>query len=314
MSSHPARSARAAFVVTFLVAGLCIATGCRRTVESPALGLTDRGEFSVMSYNLRLFAYTDRDRDGQDDDFKPEKEISALTELVCAYRPDIIAVQELGLPSALELLRDRLSACGVDYPYSDYLGSPSSFANLGLLSRFPIVHSEPVTNLSYTIKGETFPVLRGFLQADIQASPDFAFRLIGVHLKSKLFHEAGQTEMRRNEARLLATHVRQLQRRQPDLPILVCGDFNDSYRSAAMRELLDDGASGLSALLLSDVNGDRWTHYYAGEDSYARIDYFLANQSMRERWNAKKSGIVRDERTYQASDHRPIIAVFNAKD
>lgn len=267
-----------------------------------------------MSYNLRLFSYTDRDRDGQDDDFKPESEIAPLVDLICEISPDVLAVQELGLEDSLILLQQRLRECGMEYPYRDYLPNPTAFANLGVLSRFPITASDPQTNFSYSIKGRQFDVQRGFQQVDIQVGSDFSFRLINAHLKSKLFHESGQTEMRRNEARLLAAHVRRIQKSQPGLPLIVCGDFNDSYRSAAMRELIDERDTDLTDLQLEDLYGDRWTHFYRGEQSYARIDYILVNRTMQSLWVQDKSRVIRDRRTYQASDHRPIIAVFKAKD
>jgi len=280
----------------------------------PLSGRPAANEFSIMSYNLKLFSYKDRDRDGQEDDFKPETEIAPLVALICEYMPDVLAVQELGLEDSLTLLQQRLKDCGIHYEYRDILLNPGAFANLGILSRFPITHTDPLTNLSYSIKGKVFDVQRGFQQVDIQVNPAFNFRLINVHLKSKLFHESGQTEMRRNEARLLSSHIRRLQKDATNIHLVVCGDFNDSYRSAAMRELIGTADTNLTDLQLKDAWGDRWTHYYQGEQSYARIDYFLVNRNMERRWNENKSGIIRDLRTYEASDHRPILSVFKAKD
>jgi len=302
--------------VQCLLAGLWLlcASCSDRDGSKPSSRRPSDGEFSIMSYNLKLFSYMDRDKDGQEDDFKPETEIAPLVALICEIKPDVLAVQELGLEDSLTLLQQRLKECGFEYTYRDSLVNPSAFANLGILSRFPITYSEPMTNYSYSIKGRNFDVQRGFQQVDIQVNPDFKFRLINVHLKSKLFHESGQTEMRRNEARLLAAHVRRLQKDSTNINLVICGDFNDSYRSAAMRELIGTDEINLIDLRLEDEFGDRWTHYYRGEQSYARIDYFLVNRNMESRWVDFKSGIVRDRRTYEASDHRPIISVFKATD
>jgi endonuclease/exonuclease/phosphatase family metal-dependent hydrolase len=263
-----------------------------------------------MSYNLRLFQYTDRDRDGQDDDFKPESEIAAVVALIASVQPDVLAVQEIGDAAALDLLRNRLATAGVDYPHLNLLENSSGFANLAVLSRLPITSSESLTNLAYSVQGEILAVQRGFQQLDLAAPHGFTLRLINAHLKSKRFHPLGQTEMRRNEARLLATHVRGLLRSNPDLPILVCGDLNDDKTSAALRELIPEP---LTDLPVADRHGDRWTHYYAREDAYNRIDYLLASPALVTRWVEEKSGILRDPATYAASDHRPIIAVFRAK-
>jgi len=304
---------RCLFLTGILIAGV----SCSDRKASSPIPSTWRpagDEFSVMSYNLKLFSYMDRDRDGQEDDFKPESEIAPLVALICEIKPDVLAMQELGSDESLTLLQQRLMECGIHYEFRDSLLNPGAFANLGILSRFPITRTEPLTNLSYSIKGKNFNVQRGFQQVDIQVNSTFNFRLINVHLKSKLFHESGQTEMRRNEARLLSAHVRKLQKDSTNTHLVICGDFNDSYRSAAMRELIGTAESNLTDLRLEDEFGDRWTHYYSGEQSYARIDYFLVNPQMESRWIENKSGIVRDRRANDASDHRPIISVFRAKD
>jgi len=270
-------------------------------------------EFSVMSYNLRLFNFTDRDDDGQDDDFKPETEITPLVNMIRDANPDILALQELGDASTLIKLQQRLREAGLEFPHRDHLAAPSPFVNLGVLSRFPILNSEPITNLSYSIRDRAFVVQRGFQQVTIQVNDHFHFQLINVHLKSKMFHESGQTEMRRNEARLLASHIRKLGKENPDLRLVVTGDFNDIYNSAPMRELLDQDQVDLTDLQLTDRYGDRWTHYFRRDQTYSRIDYILVNRSMNQRWVENKSGIVRDKQTYDASDHRPIMATFTAK-
>ncbi len=269
-------------------------------------------EVMIMSYNLRLYAYTDRDDDGQPDDFKPESEINRLVSIISQSNPDVLVIQEIGAIDALEDLQNRLSQSGVNYPHIDYLGQEGSFANLAILSRRPILSSDPVTNLSFTIKGEQYPVLRGFQQVDIQVGSEFVVTLINVHLKSKLFHPAGQTDMRRNESRLLATHVRRLLRTNPERNLIVCGDFNDTVHSSSMRNLIDGDDAELIDLILKDPYDQVWTHFYRYEQTYSRIDYLLVNRSMLRKWVIKKSGILHAPLMYGASDHRPIYATFRA--
>jgi len=285
-----------------------------RDRQTYTFGPPSKNEFSVMSFNLRQFRYADRDRDGQEDDFKPEEEIVPLLGLIADARPDVLAVQELGDASTALYLQKRLREAGVDYAHLDHLAGPNPHATLGILSRLPIVYSEPLTNLFYSIQGRSHIVQRGFQQVDIQVNPAFKVRIINVHLKSKVFHESGQTEMRRNESRLLATHVRRLLKEQPDIHLLVCGDLNDAFNSAAVRELLDRENTLLQDLKLTDRDGDIWTHYFQRDQIYSRIDYMLVNPGMKKKWVVEKSGIVRDHRTYAASDHRPIFATFTVTD
>ena len=120
--------------------------------------------------------------------------------------------------------------------------------------------------------------------------------------------------MRRNEARLLASHLRRLAREQPDQPLVVCGDFNDGYNSSALRELLAQENLRIEDLRLSDRFGDMWTHYFRRDQVHSRIDYIMVNPVMKARWVEAKSGVIRDARTYEASDHRPIVATFKESD
>jgi len=270
-------------------------------------------EFMLMSYNLRLYAYIDRDDDGQPDDFKPESEINPLISIVNQSQPDILVIQEMGGSSALDDLQERLKKAGINYPHIDYLKNRGTFANLAILSKYPISSTHPVTNLSYTVKGKQYPVLRGFQQVVIEVKPQHFLTVINVHLKSKIYHPAGQTEMRRNESRLLATHVRRLLKSDPQNQIIVCGDFNDSVHSSSMREMLEDNQSGLDDLSLRDSLGQIWTHFYRYGETYSRIDYLLTSDSLRKHWVKEKSGIILSPLTQAASDHRPIYATFNLR-
>jgi len=270
-------------------------------------------EFTVMSYNVRMYRYSDRDNDGQEDDFKPEEEIVPMLGLIRDANPDILVVQELGDAATLESLQQRLSAQGVNYPHRDHLPGVGDFVNLGILSRFPIVSRFPLTNLFYSIQGQSFPVLRGFQHVVIDVRGQ-SIHVMNAHLKSKLFHEMGQTEMRRNEARLLASQLRRIIKERPDVRLVICGDFNDGYQSAALREIIAQENLTIEDLRLQDQFGDVWTHYFRRDQTYSRIDYIMVNPAMKTRWIENKSGVIRDARTYEASDHRPIIATFTAKD
>lgn len=267
----------------------------------------------LMSYNLRLYAYIDRDDDGQPDDFKPEAEINPLISIIQQAQPDILAIQEVGAESALHDLHERLQIAGIDYPHIDYLKNKGTFANLAILSKYPIRSTHPVTNLFYTIKGKQYPVLRGFQQVEIEITPQHLVTVINIHLKSKIYHPAGQTEMRRNESRLLATHIRRLLKPDPHRQIIVSGDFNDNVRSSSMREMLEDNQSRLNDLPLYDSLGQIWTHFYRYGETYSRIDYLLTSKSLRQQWIKEKSGIILSPLTQTASDHRPIYATFSLR-
>ena len=267
------------------------------------------GEFSVMTYNLYRFSYEDRDKDGQKDNFKPEEEITPLLELLKKNQPDVLAVEEMGDPASFAIFTQRVAAAGLDYPHQAYFIMPEATIGLAVLSRFPITERQPITNESYTIGSETMPVQRGFLNVEIEVNPGYRFRLLAAHLKSKRYHPLGQTEMRRNEARLLNKNVRRMLARNPDLNLVVVGDMNDNITSAPLRELIGNPPN-LFDLRPQDSVGDLWTHFWAYQESYERLDYILVSEGMKPEVVTEKCRVVRDPLTLLASDHRPVLAVF----
>jgi endonuclease/exonuclease/phosphatase family metal-dependent hydrolase len=293
-----------------LLLALILSTGCGRKRESPVQSIaTAPGEFSVMAYNLCRYSLADRDGDGQKNDPKPSVEHDAVIELIAAAQPDILAVQEIGSPSVFEEFRYALRNAGLDYEHTEYLQRGQSEVNLAVLSRFPIVSRQPHTDDTYTIGDAEISVLRGFLDVEIQVNPNYKFRLMNAHLKSKVFHALGQTEMRRNEARLLNKHIRKILKESPEENLLVLGDFNDTYKSAPLREITGNKHEYLQDLRPRDEAGNVWTHFSPDIDQYERIDYMLVSRGMKPEVVAEKTRVLSDPRTYQASDHRPLIIV-----
>ena len=294
-----------------LLTGSFFSAGCGKAGDRSTLSVeVADGEFAVMDYNLCQYSLMDRDGDGQKNDPKPSAEREAVIELIAAVRPDILAVQEIGSPSVFEEFRYALRHAGLDYEHTEYLQRGQSEINLAVLSRFPIVSRQPHTEDTYTIGDAEIPVLRGFLDIEIQVTPSYTFRLMNAHLKSKVFHTLGQTEMRRNEARLLNNHIRKILKESPDEKLLVLGDFNDTYRSAPLREITGNKHEYLQDLRPTDRAGNVWTHFSPDIDEYERIDYVLVSQGMKRDVMSGKTRVMDDPRTYEASDHRPLIVVF----
>jgi endonuclease/exonuclease/phosphatase family metal-dependent hydrolase len=304
---RPRASTFAALVLVALLGSGCGDAPSRREKS----WRPSNGEFSVMTYNLRRYCLDDRDRDGQAAEPKPDHEIQALIRVIARVRPDVLAVQEIGPRPMFDDFQNRLHEAGVPYNYAEFVQSPITSISVAVLSRLPIIESAPITNETYTIGHEVLPVQRGFANVVIEVSPSYRFRLLVAHLKSKLFHPLGQTEMRRNEARLLNKWVRRFLRDDPEANLLVVGDMNDTMGSDALRELV--GAE-LVDLRPHDYLGDVWSHFWAEQDEYARIDYMLVSESMRPEAVRRKTHAVRDPLTAIASDHRPLVSVFKARD
>ncbi len=307
------------FQVLFVLLFSCLLFGCNKEQsaekEPSSTALTlDEDEFSVMTYNLYQYNLMDRDKDGQKDDLKPEAERQAVVDLIAKVSPDILAVQEMGDESVFEAFLFALKTAGADYPYTEYLHRGRSTMSLAVLSRFPIVSRQSHTDDIYSIGEAKMPVARGFVDLTIKINPDYSLRLMVGHLKAKVFHPMGHTEMRRNEARLLNKHVRKAIKADPEVNLLVVGDLNDNHRSAALREVLGKRKRVLFDLRPADEYGDVWTHFGADADQYSRIDYMLANAALMPEVNKEKSRVIRDPLTVLASDHRPVLTVIKARD
>lgn len=305
------RAAAAPGVLRLILPALLLLASCARR-GPPAPGAPPDGTFSVMTYNLGRYNLDDRDGDGQKNDPKPDAERAAVIRTIAAARPDVLAVQEIGNPTVFEEFRFSLREAGLDYPHVEHLQRGQSELNLAVLSRFPIVARAPRTEDRYSIGEAEIPVLRGFIDVEIAVTPDYTFRLLVAHLKSKIFHALGQTEMRRNEARLLNKHVRRILKDAPDINLLVAGDLNDDCRSAALREVTGDHGEYLTDLRPRDEGGDAWTHFDGTADRYARIDYLLVSTGMLAEVVWTDTRAIRNPLTYEASDHRPILAVFRS--
>lgn len=272
-------------------------------------------EFSVMTFNLLRYGIHDRDKDGQANEMKPKDECDAILKVIAANAPDVLAVQEMGSLATFEQFAADLAARGFNYPHRFHLDATGwKHTNLGLLSRHPFASVQGLTNDVYTVGPEEHNVSRGFIDAVVQVNTGFSFRIFVAHLKSKLFHPMGQTEMRRNEARLLSGYVRDAIEADPSANIVVVGDMNDSPRSKPLRTLLGEPDQILIDTRPSDWAGSLWTHRQDWYDEYSRIDYILLSKGLHAELVPEKTRAVLMPEIFIGSDHRPLVAVFKNQD
>ena len=291
-----------------------LAAGCRPAGPSSAAPARSADRFTVMTFNLNQYALADRDGNADTLEPKPPREADAILAAIRQAAPDILAVQEMGDPAAWADFQARLRAAGLDYPHAEYLRQDPQDRNLALLSRFPIAACRFHTNDTFTIGPGEFPVRRGFIEADIDVHSTYRLRLLVAHLKSKVFHEYGQAEMRRNEARLLCNHIRAVLDENPAANLLVVGDFGDTPDSRPLREILTyQDKPILFDLRPTDPLGDAWTQRQT-DDTHQRVDYMLVNSGLLHETVAAKLYVVRTPCLVAASDHCPLVAIFSARE
>ena len=242
--------------------------------------------------------------------FKSVENREAVADTIASVRPDIVGLVEMGGQGALEDLSRRLMNRGLNYPYSRVLERWGEDRALAILSSHPIAGDDSVANcLLEEDSGEC--MRRGILDVTVRVEKDGRlFRIMGVHLKSRVGDDQQATErLRCREARALANHLQVAMQKDPGMPILVYGDWNAGPREAPLL-VISQGtrATGpMRRIILKDSRGESWTISYRGNDEYNAFDQIYVNRVLSSRIGRKNSaGIVDHEASRQASDHRAL--------
>ena len=292
------------------------------------LALSSRAEtFRVATYNLEN--YLNRPTENRSETKSADAK-AKIRESIRALKPDVLALQEMGSTNALLELRASLKAEGVDFPYWEHITGWDTNIHVAVLSRFPFAAKHPHTNDSFLLGGRRFQVGRGFIELDIAVNGKYTFTLITAHLKSRRrVPEADESEQRFEEARLLREKIDARLHENPRANLIVLGDFNDAPNAASTKEIVGRGRGRLVDTRPAERNGDNlpnpvnpgwaprniaWTHYYGPEDSYSRLDYILLSPGMAREWLADQTYVLTIPNWGIGSDHRPLVATFEAKD
>jgi endonuclease/exonuclease/phosphatase family metal-dependent hydrolase len=217
----------------------------------------------------------------------------------------------------------------MDFPYWKHVSGFDTNIHVAVLSKFPITARRPHTNENFLLGGRRFSVSRGFSEVDIQVGTNYSFTLLGAHLKSKRpVPEGDEAELRLQEAKLLREKVDALLKANPNANFVVLGDFNNTKDSPSTKAIIGTGKSKLVDTRPAERNGDdapnpnpryspsnvTWTYYYGVEDTYSRIDYILLSPGMAREWVKKETYVLAIPNWGIGSDHRPIVAGFEAED
>lgn len=284
------------------------------------LPLLAADQFSVATYNVENYL------DGP----VPHRTVKSpvakarVCDALLLLRPDVIAFQEMGSTNALRELRNSLLATGLDYQHWEHISGRDTNIHVAVLSRFPIVARRPHTNDSFLLNDRRFRVSRGFIELDIQVTPQFQFTLLAAHLKSKRpVPEADQAELREQEARLLREKIDTHLKAKPTTPLLVVGDFNDTREAKPVRTVIGRGRNALVDLRPEEATRTSpdaplqrlganvtWTYFYNREDAYSRFDYALANRALAARVVPEQTCVFALPWWREASDHRPVLVTF----
>jgi endonuclease/exonuclease/phosphatase family metal-dependent hydrolase len=275
------------------------------------------GPLTVATYNLEF--YVDEPTLGTAP--KTPEARALVRESIRRVNPDVIALEEVGSFNAFKELVASLKAEKFDFPFTEYIQGADTNLHLAIMSKVPIIARRPHTNENFLFEGRRHHVLRGFAEIDVVASRNERVTLISAHLKSKRQSmEADQQGLREEEAALLRERIDDFFRREPNGNLIVLGDFNDDISSRTVRTILGKGRTKLFDPRPAERNGDSmpnpnsryeprrifWTHYFAKEESYHRIDYIFVSPTLRGAVDESESYVLAIPNWGVASDHRPV--------
>jgi endonuclease/exonuclease/phosphatase family metal-dependent hydrolase len=277
--------------------------------------------FRIATYNVQNYL----DQPAHNRHAKSPEARAKVRESILALKPDILALEEMGSTNALLELRDSLKRDGLDLPQWEFVCGFDTNIHVAILSRFPFLALRPHTNDSFLLDGRKFRVSRGFAEADVQIATNCIITLLVAHLKSKVRTPlADEAELRFEEAKVLRQKVDSLFAKDPNVKLVVVGDLNDNVASQSTRAILGHGRARLVDTRPAERNGDNiqaggharepnsiaWTHFYAVEDTYSRLDYVLLSPQMARFWVTNETYVLALPNWGIGSDHRPIVATL----
>ncbi|MEO5712196.1 MAG: endonuclease/exonuclease/phosphatase family protein [Luteolibacter sp.] len=267
-----------------------------------------------MTYNVENWLTMDRYVDGKNlkGAPKPKKEKQAVVSILARHQPDVLGLCEVGEASDLAEIQEKLKQAGLNLPHRHYTGGTDPTRHLGILSRFPITSTAKPAETEYQLDGKTYGINRGILDATIDARGK-SYRFIGVHLKSKRDSEQGDQEaIRLHEARLLRRHLDSIFKASNDARLVVYGDFNDTRSTPAIKAVTGNynDPTYLTAIPAKDSHGEAWTHFWALNDIYSRIDFVMVSPALKREVSFPAAKVIDDTDWNDASDHRSVLAEF----
>ena len=243
----------------------------------------------VSAESLRVLCYNIHYGQGNDEVYDLER----LASVIKRAKPDLVALQEVDVgverSGRVHQLRRLAQLTGLSARYGPTQHYEGGLFGNAVLSRLPIedVHIQPLPYTESTPEKVTYP--RGAIMVTVRTSTGRAIRFISTHFQHNV------PEDRVAEAKAINEHFAD----EASTPTILAGDMNARPDSEPIRILSQQWTA---------ANDDPPAPTAPSRNPTSRIDYiFYRPQSS----FALISAEVVDES--MASDHRPVLAVFQLK-
>lgn len=262
------------------------------------------GETKIPDIRTKLTRIADQDMADRVDtavNVLSEDDRTLTAQTLAAHTADICALQEVENLVTLTAFHNRYLRRWTRRGYAHRIlreGNDSRGIDVAALSRLQpeAITSHATTSLAdlgmkpHANQSPNDRVFRrDCLQLDYQLG-ETPFTLFVCHFKSMHGGRWETRPVRQQEA----LGVRRLIEARFEYPAeanwIVCGDFNDfleqdgrAVDDHGLGALVDEGFA-VDALMASDLPAhERWTHHYAGEDSYSALDHFFLSPQLARR-------------------------------
>jgi len=270
----------------------------------------------VGTYNVANYTLTDRQIEGA---FltaypKPEREKTALRQVMREINADLWALQEMGGEDFLRELQRDLRHAGLDYPEAVVLAAADADRQVAVLSRLPLTRIVRHTDLDFKYFEGRQVVKRGMLEVAFD-SPLGEITVFVVHLKSRWTERSDDPQAALRRGREATAARDRILERFPEpttAHFMVAGDFNAGPLHRPLRAFTAINDRPISrAVSAQDSRGETWTHFYRRNDEYSRVDFLMVSRPLESRVIGGSARIPDSPPVLQASDHRPVVMTLN---
>jgi len=279
---------------------------------------------TVATYNVENLFDGVQNPGGEKETAKPKKELEALARDIKDMNADVIAFVEVESKETLKNFFLDKYLPGNNYEVVLVKGNDGRGINVAVATKIPVLNVVSHKDLTFPAPeiNKQIQFSRDLIQVEMKTANGYPFTMFVSHLKSKLGNAVESDSKRKAEATAIEGVVTQYQEANPKVNFVVCGDFNDTPESVALKPLLKPSAGvQLTDIIGKDLGLGKDIYTYHPQKFRGRIDYILVSPGMMNEYVPKSVEIKKEianatseeiKASYlNASDHLPAIVKFD---